>query len=347
VGSVKDQKLILIYSLEEKLKGLGIFSLSDYTFNTDGRWEGELKGSFLTLSYKLQSCSKTACKGELVGRAKFKDITIPINAKFDYEGERLRANVKGFDLQKGPIKVRVGDLRLEEGKIFFSGGSVSLNSEELLRLSQAEGFYDLKKEGFEIPNIKIYRYAEGNAKISYSKTEGFNLNSEGHINLEKISTLFRSRVQTSFLGNLYYYLNIDKKGVNLVLLSKEPIELRSRYIGLPMRGEAYFYGDGKIFKGSMNFLGNGSSLTAEAEGTDKELQVKFNANRVPVVYRDENLRGNLFLRGAGVIITDYRKVKISSDLSSSGHCGSAKFSKGKTGKKGGNSDYTRLEGFFL
>jgi translocation and assembly module TamB len=333
VGSVKDQKLILIYSLEEKLKGLGIFSLSDYTFNTDGRWEGELKGSFLTLSYKLQSCSKTACKGELVGRAKFKDITIPINAKFDYEGERLRANVKGFDLQKGPIKVRVGDLRLEEGKIFFSGGSVSLNSEELLRLSQAEGFYDLKKEGFEIPNIKIYRYAEGNAKISYSKTEGFNLNSEGHINLEKISTLFRSRVQTSFLGNLYYYLNIDKKGVNLVLLSKEPIELRSRYIGLPMRGEAYFYGDGKIFKGSMNFLGNGSSLTAEAEGTDKELQVKFNANRVPVVYRDENLRGNLFLRGAGVIITDYRKVKISSDLSIAGTVEVRSFPKAKQAKR--------------
>jgi membrane protease subunit (stomatin/prohibitin family) len=49
----------------------------------------------------------------------------------------------------------------------------------------------------------------------------------------------------------------------------------------------------------MNFLGNGSSLTAEAEGTEKELQVKFNANRVPVVYRDENLRGNLFLRGKG------------------------------------------------
>ncbi|AHE96767.1 hypothetical protein THERU_02155 [Thermocrinis ruber] len=333
VGSVKDQKLILTYSLEEKLKGSGIFSLSDYTFNTEGRWEGELKGSFLMLSYRLQSCSKTACKGELVGRAKFKDITIPINAKFDYEGERLRANVKGFDLQKGPIKVRVGDLRLEEGKIFFSGGSVSLNSEELLKLSQAEGFYDLKKEGFEIPNIKIYRYAEGNAKISYSKTEGLSINSEGHINLEKTSALFRSRVQTSLIGNLYYYLNIDKKGVNLVLLSKEPIELRSRYVGIPMRGEAYFYGDGKIFKGSMNFLGNGSSLTAEAEGTEKELQVKFNVNRVPVVYRDENLRGSLFLRGVGAISTDYKKVKISSDLSIAGIVEVRSFPKAKQAKR--------------
>ncbi|MDT7910655.1 MAG: translocation/assembly module TamB domain-containing protein [Thermocrinis sp.] len=333
VGSIKDQKLSLTYSLEEKLKGSGIFSLSDYTFNTEGRWEGELKGSFLMLSYRLQSCSKTACKGELLGSAKFKDITIPINARFDYEGEMLRANVKGFDLQRGPIKVRVGGLRLEEGKIFFSGGSVSLNSEELLKLSQAEGFYDLKKEGFEIPNIKIQRYAEGNAKISYSKTEGFNLNSEGHINLEKTSALFRSRAQTSLVGNLYYYLNIDKKGVNLVLLSKEPIELRSRYIGLPMRGEAYFYGDGKVFKGSMNFLGNGSSLTAEAEGTDKELQVKFNVNRVPVVYRDENLRGSLFLRGKGAIITDYKKVKVSSDLSIAGTVEVRSFPKEKQAKR--------------
>jgi translocation and assembly module TamB len=333
VGSVKDQKLILTYSLEEKLKGSGIFSLSDYTFNTEGRWEGEVKESFLMLSYKLQSCSKTACKGELVGSARFKDITIPINARFDYKGETLRANVKGFELQRGPIKVRVGGLRLEEGKIFFSGGSVSLNSEELLKLSQAEGFYDLKKEGFEIPNIKIYRYAEGNAKISYSKTEGLSINSEGHINLEKTSALFRSRVQTSLVGNLYYYLNIDKKGVNLVLLSKEPIELRSRYIGLPMRGEAYFYGDGKIFKGSMNFLGNGSSLTAEAEGTDKELQVKFNANKVPVVYRDENLRGSLFLRGAGAIITDYKKAKISSDLSIAGTLEVRSFPKEKQAKR--------------
>jgi translocation and assembly module TamB len=333
VGSVKDQKLSLTYSLEEKLKGSSILSLSDYTFNTEGRWEGELKGSFLMLSYKLQGCSKTACKGELLGRAKFKDITIPINARFDYKGEMLRANVKGFDLQKGPIKVRVGDLRLEEGKIFFSGGSVSLNSEELLKLSQAEGFYDLKKEGFEIPNIKIYRYAEGNAKISYSKTEGFNLNSEGHINLEKTSALFRSRVQTSLVGNLYYYLNIDKKGVNLVLLSKEPIELRSRYVGIPMRGKAYFYGDGKIFKGSMNFLGNGSSLTAEAEGTEKELQVKFNVNRVPVVYRDENLRGNLFLRGKGAIITDYKKIKISSNLSIAGIVEVRSFPKEKQAKR--------------
>jgi len=163
------------------------------------------------ISYRLRSCSKTACKGKLLGRAKFKDIIIPINAKFDYERERLRANVKGFDLQKGPIKVRVGDLRLEEGKIFFSGGSVSLNSEELLKLSSTEGYFDLKKESFEIPDIKIYRYAEGNAKIYYSKTEGFNLNSEGHINLEKTSALFRSRVQTSLVGNLYYYLNIDKR----------------------------------------------------------------------------------------------------------------------------------------
>ncbi|MFZ8860932.1 MAG: hypothetical protein ACO2PP_10600, partial [Thermocrinis sp.] len=333
VGSVKDQKLSLTYSLEEKLKGSGIFSLSDYAFNTEGRWEGELKGSLLMLSYKLQSCSKTVCKGELLGRAKFKDITIPINAKFDYQGERLRANVKGFDLQKGPIKVRVGDLRLEEGKIFFSGGSVSLYSEELLKLSQAEGFYDLKKEGFEIPNIKIHRYAEGNAKISYSKTEGLSINSEGHINLEKTSALFRSRVQTSLVGYLYYYLNIDKEGVNLVLLSKEPIELRSRYVGIPMRGEAYFYGDGKIFKGSMNLLGDGSSLTAEAEGTDKELQVKFNVNRVPVVYRDENLRGSLFLRGKGAIITDYKKIKISSDLSIAGIVEVRSFPKEKHAKR--------------
>lgn len=333
VGSIKGQKLSLTYRLEEKLKGSGIFSLSDYTFSTEGRWEGEVKGSFLMLSYRLPSCSKTACKGELLGSAKFKDITIPINARFDYEGERLRANIKGFDLQRGPIVVKVGGLRLEEGKIFFSGGSVSLNSEELLKLSQAEGFYDLKKEGFEIPNIKIYRHAEGNAKISYSKVEGFSLNSEGHINLEKTSALFRSRVQTSLLGNLYYYLNIDKKGVNLVLLSKEPIEIRSRYVGIPMRGDAYFYGDGKIFKGSVSFLGNGSSLTAEAEGTDKELQVKFNSNRVPVVYRDENLRGSLFLRGEGVIITDYRRVKISSDLSIAGTVEVRSFPKAKQTKK--------------
>ncbi len=285
------------------------------------------------LSYRLPSCSKTACKGELLGSAKFKDITIPINARFDYEGERLRANIKGFDLQRGPIVVKVGGLRLEEGKIFFSGGSVSLNSEELLKLSPTEGFYDLKKEGFEIPNIKIYRHAEGNAKISYSKVEGFSLNSEGHINLEKTSALFRSRVQTSLLGNLYYYLNIDKKGVNLVLLSKEPIEIRSRYVGIPMRGDAYFYGDGKIFKGSVSFLGNGSSLTAEAEGTDKELQVKFNANRVPVVYRDENLRGSLFLRGVGAISTDYRRVKISSDLSIAGTVEVRSFPKAKQTKK--------------
>lgn len=333
VGSIKGQKLSLTYRLEEKLKGSGIFSLSDYTFSTEGRWEGEVKGSFLMLSYRLPSCSKTACKGELLGSAKFKDITIPINARFDYEGERLRANIKGFDLQRGPIVVKVGGLRLEEGKIFFSGGSVRLNSEELLKLSQAEGFYDLKKEGFEIPNIKIYRHAEGNAKISYSKVEGFSLNSEGHINLEKTSALFRSRVQTSLLGNLYYYLNIDKKGVNLVLLSKEPIEIRSRYVGIPMRGDAYFYGDGKIFKGSVSFLGNGSSLTAEAEGTDKELQVKFNSNRVPVVYRDENLRGSLFLRGEGVIITDYRRVKISSDLSIAGTVEVRSFPKAKQTKK--------------
>jgi translocation and assembly module TamB len=236
---------------------------------------------------------------------------------------------------------------LEEGKIFFSGGSVRLNSEELLKLSPTEGSFDLKKYSFEIPNIKIYGYAEGNAKISYSKAEDFNLNSEGHINLEKTSALFRSRVQTSLLGNLYYYLNIDKKGVNLVLLSKEPIELRSKYVGLPMRGDAYFYGDGKIFKGSVSFLGNGSSLTAEAEGTDKELQIRFNANRVPVVYRDENLRGSLFLRGVGAISTDYRRVKISSDLSIAGTVEGAKFSKGKTGKKGGNSAYNRPKGLFL
>jgi len=333
VGSIKDQKLSLTYRLEEKLKGSGVLSLSDYTFSTEGRWEGEIKESFLMLSYRLQSCSKTACKGELWGSAKFKDITIPINARFDYEGERLRAEIKEFDLRRDPIVVRVGGLRLEEGKIFFSGVSVRLNSEELLKLSPTEGFYDLKKEGFEIPNIKIYRYAEGNAKISYSKLEGFNLNSEGHINLEKTSALFRSRVQTSLVGNLYYYLNIDKKGVNLVLLSKEPIELRSKYVALPMRGDAYFYGDGKIFKGSMSFLGNGSSLTAEAEGTDKELQVKFNANKVPVVYRNENLRGSLFLRGAGVIITDYRKVKISSDLSIAGTVEVRSFPKVKQAKK--------------
>jgi translocation and assembly module TamB len=333
VGGVKDQKLYLTYRLEEKLKGSGILSLSDYTFSTEGRWEGEIKGSFLALSYRLQSCSKTACKGELGGSAKFKDITIPINARFDYERERLRAEIKKFDLRRGSMTVRIGGLRLEEGKIFFSGGSVRLNSEELLKLSPAEGSFDLKKYSFEIPNIKIYRYAEGNAKISYSKLEGFNLNSEGNINLEKTSALFRSRVETSLLGNLYYYLNIDKKGVNLVLLSKEPIELRSRYIGLPMRGEAYFYGDGKIFKGSVSFLGNGSYLTAEAEGTDKELQVKFNANRVPVVYRDENLRGSLFLRGVGAIITDYRKVKISSDLRVAGTVQVRSFPKAKQAKR--------------
>jgi len=100
-----------------------------------------------------------------------------------------------------------------------------------------------------------------------------------------------------------------------------------------MRGDAYFYGDGKIFKGSVSFLGNGSSLTAEAEGTDKELQIKFNANRVPVVYRDENLRGSLFLRGVGAINTDYRRVKISSDLSIAGTVEVRSFPKAKQAKR--------------
>ncbi len=333
VGKVEDSKLSLNYSLEEKLKGRGTLSLSDYTFSTAGRWEGELKGSYLALSYRLSNCSRTLCMGELVGNAKFENITIPINARFDYKEGDLRANLKGFDFQKGPIRVRVEGLRLEKGKVLLGGGSVRFNSEEVFRLLPAEGTFDLKEESFEISNIKIRGYGQGSARVFYSKSKGFSCISEGNINLEKVSALLKSRIQSLLIGNMYYYLEMNQGGVSLAIISKEPVELRSKYVGFPLKGNAYFYGDGKIFRGSMKFSDNDFFLELNAEGTDREMNIGFNTDRLPLVYRDENFKGSIILKGKGTVKTDYKKVHVSSDLKVAGTVEIRDFPKEKQARK--------------
>jgi len=317
-GMIKDEDVTFSYTIEEKLKGSGKVSLRDFSFHTQGKWQGEIKGSLLRLSYALQGAGSKFIKGSIKGEAEIRGFLVPIYASLEIREGKINASFREFRTQKGILIVDFGKIDLEDGKLNFGGASVKLNSEEIIMLSPAEGSFDLKTRKAEIPAINIQGYAYGQARILYSSTSGFNLVSEGSIDLGKSSKLIRSKTQTTLIGNLYYYINTDGTKLNIALLSKEPIELRSRYLGTPFLGNAYFFGDGSIFKGSVNFTWNGSSFKIEAQGTERKLTADFSLDRIPIIYNDANLKGNVLLRGKGYLETDYQNFRLTSELSLGG-----------------------------
>jgi len=333
-GEIKHDNVVLNYTIDGKLKGLANISLKDKTFSTQGEWDGEIGGAFLKLSYNLQRATDGSVVGNLRGKGEIRGFLIPIEASLQLKGDKIKAIIREFRIQKGILTVDVGKVDLEDGKIHFLGASVSLNSEEVIKIPSSEGFFDLRERKFEVPDIKISGFAQGKAKIAYSPSSGFNMVSEGQLSLEKLSSLFKSKAQTLLAGNLYYYVDTKGKKLNIVLLSKEPIQLRSRYLGMPLVGTAYFSGDEQVFKGSISFGRNGYSFKAQIEGTQSQLTANFHLDRVPIIYRDESFRGNVLLKGKGTLLTDYKELKIASDLSFGGTVEIKSSSKQKQESKG-------------
>ncbi len=331
-GVIKDEEANFSYTIEEKLKGAGKISLKDFSFSTQGKWYGEIGEVLLKLSYTLQSTGDSIM-GSAKGEAKIRDLLIPLDTNLQIRKDKISATFREFRAKRGILTIDFGRVNLEDGKLNFEGANIKLNSEEIIRISPGEGSFDLKARKVEIPKINVEGYAHGQAKLFYSSISGLNFVSEGSIDLGKVSKLIRSRIQTTLVGSIYYYLNTDGTKLNVVLLSKEPVELRSRYLGLPLVGDAYFFGDGKVFKGSVNFVGNGSSFKMEAEGTEKKLIADFHLERIPIVYKDANLRGNVILKGGGNLETDYRNFKLTSELSIGGIIDIRSFPKEKQYKK--------------
>jgi len=340
-GIIKNEEVSFSYKIEEKLKGSGKISFRDFSFSTQGQWQDKVGETILNLAYTIQK-SGDFIVGSAKGEAKIKDFLIPVDTNLQIRKDKIKVTFKEFRTRKGILTMDFGRINLEDGKINFEGASIRFNSEEIIKIPPSEGYFNLKARNLE-SEINIRGYAYGQAKLLYSPTSGFNLVSEGSIDLGKVSKLIRSKIKSTLVGSIYYYLNTDGKKWNLVLLSKEPIKLRSRYLGLPLVGNAYFFGDGKVFKGSANFVGNGSYFRMEAEGTEKRLTAEFRLEKIPVMYKDASLRGNVFLNGKGSLETDYSNLKLTSELSLGGMVDVQSFPKEKQHKKDGFSERISLD----
>lgn len=160
----------------------------------------------------------------------------------------LRASLGGYSL----ISVSFGESRLRDGAILIKG-----------ELSDG---------------------ANGEVEISLSQ-RGAYARVDGDIQLSHILGIIRSKTGLAGSGNIRVFGEFKNNRPYLVLSSKD-LNLRSRFVGIPMSGSLEFKYD-KALDGRLELKGpEGSSAQARFEKD----AVSFRLFRVPVVYRDERVK---------------------------------------------------------
>jgi translocation and assembly module TamB len=302
--SFKYAKGTLKYHLEDgSLSSVGSMTFQKGDFSLMGHYHLDKRGNNLVLG--------------LTGQGTYKTYSFPVHLSFEESQEELKGALKGFSLKVGPFNVSFADSLLkgseDRGILKLGELSVSVNSEKLITLQTSEGQVDIKNRSIVIPHINIDGAIRGVLSLSYQKGE-LKASSHGVLDLEQISGLVKSRLLAYAKGQLNYTFEKSADSLLLKVFSQEDVELRSRFLALPLKGKVYATYDNKVGKGFAHFKGDGGDIKLTLSGDSKLLSVGFSTQQIPVLYRSENLRFNGFTRADGNIITNYRNVNIKANV---------------------------------
>ena len=101
--------------------------------------------------------------------------------------------------------------------------------------------------------------------------------------------------------------------------SSEKITLRSRYLAMPLSGKLEVnFKDNKL-SGYASLSGNErASILLSLQGDEKKAQLRFEATQLPILYRNDAIRANMFVSGKGLLSSDYRSLNIKGEFYTSG-----------------------------
>ncbi|RMH07637.1 MAG: hypothetical protein D6699_01345, partial [Aquificota bacterium] len=312
-GSLREGRLNLSFSFDERLQGVGYYSLKEGDFALRGMLKENFEGLSLDVGYRAFGTPQRASL-ELEGRGSYKGYHFPVKAWLKREGQRLFAELEGFDIKEGIVRFSFGGLELRgstaRGDVFLKPVVLYILDREYLKLGFAKGQYDIERRRFYAGEGRLSGAGEGSVSLAYDGEGGLSLFSEGRLDLEKLLSTIRSRIFTEGVGMLSYSLSY--KGGNLTLsASSKDLELRSRYIAMPLRGGLSLSYKGEVLKGSLELFGNGERLLrATLSGNDKGFTLGIEGNKLPVIYRNQRVRANLFVWGTAQIKGDYKTYQV-------------------------------------
>ncbi len=331
-GTVEKGLLKAYYSIHDHAKGEFKYHLTEGYYSIDGDYRMDEKQYALDHSYTAHGKGKDL-SAHVEGKGRYETYTIPIDASLDMSSGKIRGEVKGFSTKVGFLNVSVGGILLEGsdryGSIEFKGATVKANSSDLLQVEASQGTYSVEKWQVSFPNILFSGSIKASSEILYQKDRGIFISSAGSVNLGELMTLFKSRVLTYGTGQLNYTFEKREKLVRLRVFSSKDIELRSRFLSLPLKGKVFALYDGNIWEGSANFKENNTYLNVQVTGDKKLMGLTFKAENLPILYRSENLRMSGFLNTSGSLTTDYRRLSVKSRVDMRGVNLNIKSTKGK------------------
>ncbi|SNZ12142.1 translocation/assembly module TamB domain-containing protein [Hydrogenobacter hydrogenophilus] len=314
-GYVEGNLLKAEYSFKYA-KGTLKYYLVDGSLSSLGRLTFQ-KGDFSLMgNYHLAKRADNLVLG-LTGQGTYKTYIFPVHLSFEKSQEELKGELKGFSLKIGLFNVSFSDSLLkgseDRGILKLGGLSVRVNSEKIITFQSSEGQVDIKNRSVVIPNINIDGALRGVISLSYQKGE-LKVSSHGDIDLDRISGLVKSRLLAYAKGRLSYTFEKSTDSLLVKVFSQEDVELRSRFLALPLKGQMYATYDNKVGKGFAHFKGDGGDIKLTLFGDGKLLSVGFSTQQIPVLYRSENVRFNGFTRAEGNITTNYRSVNIKANV---------------------------------
>lgn len=319
-ASIEKGLLIANYS-SEYAKGKIEYSFVDGTFFSTGNLKLEREGISLKGSYQLQGKGENF-SAQLTGQGGYLNYNFPIKAFFQNTQQGLKGVLRGFSLKMGIFQVSLQDSYLEgskdKGTLKIGEISISVNSERVLKVQSSQGQWDIKKGILIIPGIFASGSLIGKAEVYYRSGE-FSITSQGILDLGQVMGLVKSKVFTYAEGELSYTFEKSGKILRLRIFSPKDIELRSRFLALPLKGRVYALYDGKVWEGSVNFKGDDADFKAHITGDEKLIGVRFSTQRLPVLFRSESVRFNGFAKADGSITTDYKRMNIRASVDLGGN----------------------------
>ncbi|MFN3813934.1 MAG: translocation/assembly module TamB domain-containing protein [Aquificaceae bacterium] len=331
-GTVEQGLLKAYYSIQDYAKGEFRYHLTEGYYSMEGNYRRDEKQYALNLLYTLHGKGKDF-SAHVVGKGRYETYTIPIDVSLGMSSGKTTGEVKGFSIKLGFFNISVGDMLLEgsdkQGSIEFKGATVSTNSSSIFKVEASRGTYSIEKWQISFPNILFSGGVRASSEILYQKDKGIFISSVGSVNLGELMTLFKSRVLTYGVGQISYTFEKKEKLVRLRIFSPEDIELRSRFLALPLRGRVFALYDGNTWEGSANFKENNSYLKVQVTGNGKIMELTFKAESLPILYRSDNIRMSGSVSISGSLTTDYRRLSVKSKVDLGGVNLNIKSTKGK------------------
>lgn len=314
-GRVEGQKVFFSFDLKDGLVGRGYYDYKNTSYSLEGSLK-HVQGSLLVASeYRLNGKGRDLHL-EISGDGRYKNYSFPLNASLNIKEGRLEALMKGFILRMGIVFLKVPDVKAygstESGSIEVNPLTVGIGQEMLARVEFQRGEY--KGKTLSIRG-KMYGALEGWLDFSYNGNP--RLSSEGMLDLGKLFSVIRSRVLADAEGKVSYRLSYTDS-LNLKAGS-EKITLRSRYLAVPLSGRLEVnFKDNKL-SGFARLSGNErASILLSLQGDEKKGQLSFEATQLPILYRNDAIRANMFVSGKGLLSSDYRNLNIKGEFYTSG-----------------------------